>query len=428
MERDEFYILQADPEIWDSNCIPTNLINKGGIIKIGVITSAYPDYEDDPHGIFIHRLMREIVKMGHEVHVIAPYTGGETNYTLEGVNVERFHYFYPRRYERLSGRAGMIDNVKEGFLVKIQILTFLFSNVYHSLRKLKDMDVVHVQWPIPNGLGALFLKKIYGIPYINTIHGEEVHLSKRYRLLFALRWLVNNSSKTITNSNATREFCLEAGLDKEKISVIPFGVDTDFFRPLDVYKDENIFQILSVGYLIERKGFEYLIRAIPYVLRENKNVRLKIIGSGPLEPKLKKLIYELNLGNEVEIVKNVSDEELLMIYNSADLFVLPSIIDSQGNTEGLGVVLLEAMACGVPVIGSDVGGIPDIIDDCETGILVLEKDFIEIAENIIMVINDRKLMKNISNNAYNVINYKFSWNRIASGYLNIYRLFKKKFV
>ena len=65
------------------------------MIKIGVITSAYPDYEDDPHGIFVHRLMKEIVKKGHKVHVIAPYTGGETEYTLEGVHVERFHYFYP---------------------------------------------------------------------------------------------------------------------------------------------------------------------------------------------------------------------------------------------------------------------------------------------------------------------------------------------
>jgi Glycosyltransferase len=344
------------------------------MMKIGVITSAYPDFEDDPHGIFVHRLMREVVKNGHEVHVLAPYTGGETEYTLEGVHVERFHYFYPRRFEKLSGRAGMIDNVKEGFLVKIQVFTFLFFNVIHSDLKLRKMDVIHVQWPIPNGLGAIFLKKLYGIPYINTIHGEEVHLSKRYHMLFALRWLVNNSSKTITNSTATRKFCLEAGLNGDKIDVIPFGVDTDFFRPLNVYKDENIFQILSVGYLIERKGFEYLIKAMPLVLEKHKHARLKIVGSGPLELKLKELIYELGLGNEVEIVKNVSDEELLMIYNSSDLFVLPSIVDSQGNTEGLGVVLLEAMACGLPVMGSNVGGISDIIANNKTGILVEEKD------------------------------------------------------
>jgi len=393
-------------------------------MKIGVITSAYPDYEDDPHGIFVHRLMKEIAKKGHEVHVLAPYTGGETEYTLEGVHVERFHYFYPRRFEKLSGRAGMIDNVKEGFLVKIQVLTFLFFNVFYSMLKLRKMDVIHVQWPIPNGLGAIFLKKLYGIPYINTIHGEEVHLSKRYHMQFALRWLVNNSSKTITNSTATRKFCLEAGLDGEKIDVIPFGVDTDFFRPLDVYKDENIFQILSVGYLIERKGFEYLIRAMPLVLEKHEHARLKIVGSGPLESKLKELIYELNLGNEVEIVKNVSDEELLMIYNSSDLFVLPSIVDSQGNTEGLGVVLLEAMACGLPVIGSDVGGILDIINDGLNGFLIAEKDFEGIYQIISKLIENQKSLGKVGNNGFNIVFKYFSLDIIAENYLTVYKSLK----
>jgi len=314
----------------------------------------------------------------------------------------------------------MIDNVKEGFLVKVQVLTFLFFNVYYSLRKLKKMDIVHVQWPIPNGLGALFLGKIYGIPYINTIHGEEVHLSKRYHMLRPLRWLVNNSSKTITNSTATRKFCLDVGLDGEKIEVIPFGVDTDFFRPLDVYKDEKTFQILSVGYLIERKGFEYLIKAMPDVLKEHDNARLMIVGSGPLESKLKSLIYELDLGDYVEIVKNVSDEKLLTIYNSADLFVLPSIVDSQGNTEGLGVVLLEAMACGLPVIGSNVGGIPDIIKDGENGLLVIEKDIMGLSKAILELFEDKELKNKITINGCEYVRNNFAWGLIAESYIKYY--------
>ncbi len=389
-------------------------------MKIGVITSAYPEFEDDPHGIFVHRLMREIIKKGHEVHVIAPFAGGKTKYNLEGVSVERFNYFYPKRYQNLAGRAGMIDNVKEGFLVKIQVLTFLFSNVIYSLRKLKNMDIIHVQWPIPNGLGALFLKKIYGIPYINTIHGEEVYLSKRYHTLFALKSLVNNSSKTITNSTATRATCLEAGLDNEKIDVIPFGVDTNFFKPIDVDKDENIFQILSVGYLIERKGFEYLIRAMPHILKEHKNVRLKIVGSGPLESKLTELIHDLDLEDEVEIVKNVTDEELLTTYNSADLFVLPSIVDSQGNTEGLGVVLLEAMACGLPVIGSNVGGILDIIEDGVTGFLTQPKDILGLQKLIECLINYLDKRDTIAIQGYEAVKLKFNCERLSNQYLTIY--------
>jgi len=395
-------------------------------MKIGVITSAYPEYEDDPHGIFVHRLMMEIVKHGHEVSVLAPYAGDKTKYNLEGVDVERFNYFYPRRFQRLAGRSGMIDNVKDGVLVKLQVLTFLFFNVVHSLTKFRDMDIVHVQWPIPNGLGALFLKKLYGIPYINTIHGEEVYLSKRYHMVFAFKWIVNNAKKTITNSSATRDSCLKAGLDGDKIQVIPFGVDTSFFKPLKLPKNENEFQILSVGYLIERKGYKYLIKAMKDVLNENINVRLKIVGSGPLEYNLQNIIRELKLENEVKIMKNVSDQELLHLYNSSDLFVLPSIIDSQGNTEGLGVVLLEAMACGLPVIGSDVGGIPDIIIQGKSGILVKEKDVSDLSDNIIKMLKDDILRNRLAEFSIKMVDEKFSWKIVSGNYITVYKSLQKK--
>ncbi len=390
-------------------------------MKIGVITSAYPEFEDDPHGIFVHRLMREISNMGHDVYILAPYAGGKTQYTLEGVRVERFNYFYPKRFQKLCGRSGMIDNVKEGFMVKFQVLTFLFYNGINSLKKFKNMDIVHVQWPIPNGLGALFLKKIYGIPYINTIHGEEVYLSRRYHTLFALNWLVNNSAKTATNSSATMDSCLKAGLNEKKIEIIPFGADIEFFRPLKIQKNQDVFQILAVGYLIERKGFEYLIKAMKEVLNTHSNVHLTIVGSGPLGKKLKDLIKELKLQNNVNILKNVSDDELLHLYNSSDLFVLPSIVDSQGNTEGLGVVLLEAMACRLPVIGSDTGGIPDIVHDEETGLLVPEKDISGLSRAIVRLIENENLRKQLAINGYDRVREKFSWEKIAQKYIDIYK-------
>ncbi|MEN6551800.1 MAG: glycosyltransferase [Methanobacterium sp.] len=389
-------------------------------MKIGVITSAYPEFEDDPHGIFVHRLMKEIHEQGYDVKILAPYTGGKTDYTLDGIHVKRFHYFYPKRFQRLCGRSGMIDNVKEGILVKLQVLSFVFFNTVNSLRNLHDVDLVHVQWPIPNGLGALFLKKIYGIPYINTIHGEEVYLSKRYHTLMFLRSIINNSVKSITNSSVTLKSCLDVGFDGEKFDVIPFGVDTDFFKPLNVNKDKSTFQILAVAYLIERKGFEYLIKAMEYVLKEHENVKLKIVGSGPLEGKLKALIKDLKLERNVEILKNVSDKGLLTLYNSSDIFVLPSVVDSQGNTEGLGVVLLEAMACKLPVIGSDIGGISDIIQDGETGLLVPEKDVYGLSRSIMDLIEKDDLRERIALRGYDIVREKFSWEKVAESYLRVY--------
>ena len=389
-------------------------------MKIGVITSVYPEFKGDPHGIFVHRLMSEISKQGHEVHVLAPFSHEKTNYILDGVNVEKFNYFYPTRFQRLCGRSGMIDNVKEGIFVKIQFLSFILFNVLSS-RKLKDMDVIHVQWPIPNGLGALFLKIFNNISYINTIHGEEVYLSKRYHTTILLKILVKNSIKTITNSSGTLKVSLENGLEKNKLEIIPFGVDTNIFRPYNVLKDKNVFQILSVGYLIERKGFEYLINSINEVLKVHTNVKLKIVGTGPLENQIKKQIKELKLEGTVEIIGNVSEEELLDLYNSSQIFVLPSIVDSQGNTEGLGVVLLEAMACKVPVIASNIGGIPDIVHDKVNGTLVPEKDVLELTMAIDEMIENEEFRKSLALNGYEMVKGYFSWEKIAKDYIDIYK-------
>ena len=393
-------------------------------MKIGVITSAYPEFPDDPHGIFVHRLMREVSNQGHDVHILAPYTGGKTEFNLEGVHVEKFNYFYPKRYQRLAGRSGMIDNVKEGFFVKLQFLSFIFFNVINSCRKLNDVDIVHVQWPIPNGLGALFLKKLYKIDYINTIYGEEVYLSKRYHTMPIIKLLVNSSSKTIPISSATLKACLDEGVQKDKLERIPFGVDTNFFRPIKVDKDKKTFQILTVGYLIERKGFKYLIEAMKEILRKHENVKLKIVGSGPLEKPIKKLIKELKLESTIEIISNVPDTGLLELYNLSDLFVLPSMVDTEGNTEGLGVVLLEAMACKLPVIGSNIGGIPDIVHDGVNGFLVPEKDSEKISTAITKLIENDEMRENFAINGYEMVKGYYSWELIAKEYINIYSTIK----
>jgi glycosyltransferase involved in cell wall biosynthesis len=287
------------------------------------------------------------------------------------------------------------------------------------------MDIIHVQWPIPNGLGALFLKYFYNIPYITTIHGEEVYLSRRYHTTPILKLLINNSSKTLTNSSATLRASINDGLKKEKFETIPFGVDTTFFKTINVKKNKDIFHILSIGYLIERKGFEYLIKAVKEVLTKHNNVKLTIVGSGPLEKQLKKQITDFKLDKNIQIMGNVSDEKLLEIYNSSDLFVLPSIVDSDGNTEGLGVVLLEAMACKLPVIGSNIGGITDIIQDKETGLLVPPKDILKLSLAINIIIENRSLSKKIAIQGYNNVKNNFTWERIAESYLNIYTKYKK---
>jgi len=209
-------------------------------------------------------------------------------------------------------------------------------------------------------------------------------------------------------------------LKKDKLKIIPFGVDTNIFKYNPVSKEKNLFQILSIGYLIERKGFKYLIKSVKEVLKIHDNVNLKIVGTGPLENQIKNLLNELKLTKCIEVISNVSDEKLLELYNSSDIFVLPSVVDSQGNTEGLGVVLLEAMACKVPVIASNIGGIPDIVHDRVNGILVPQKDVLELSKSINELIGNEDMRKNLALNGYEMVKAHFSWKQIANDYIKIY--------
>jgi len=144
------------------------------------------------------------------------------------------------------------------------------------------------------------------------------------------------------------------------------------------------------------------------------------VGSGPEKKRLAKLTAELAIINSVVFINEVFQEDLIPFYSMAHILVLPSIIDVTGETEGLGVVLLEAMACRVPVIGSDVGGIRDIIIDGETGLLSEQKSSYSLAEKIIQLLSDEQLRKKVIENGFKLVKKKFTWEAISDRFMNIY--------
>jgi glycosyltransferase involved in cell wall biosynthesis len=133
------------------------------------------------------------------------------------------------------------------------------------------------------------------------------------------------------------------------------------------------------------------------------------------------LAATLALQEHVIFIDEVPQEELVAFYSMADIFVLPSIVNENGETEGLGVVLLEAMACGLPVIASNVGGIPDIIKDGETGLLVRQKDARSLSDQIIRLLSDDNLRKEVLINGQNLIKAEFSWEIVTDKFIEIYR-------
>ena len=318
--------------------------------------------------------------------------------------------------------------MKESPVAFAQLPFFVLFEIAYALwiARKKKVDLVHGHWSIPQGLTGLFVRKLFGVPFVISLHGSDVH-GLDFPLLRALnKKVILDSDACTANSRATAARAQRIS-GRSDIRIIPMGVDIDFFAKsigrgsTRNHKGRKDKIILYAGRLIDVKGIEYLVKAFPEVLEKQANAKLLVVGSGPCKGDLVSLSERLHLHDKVVFQDTVSQEELVRYYAMADVFVLPSVTTKEGETEGLGVVLLEAMACGVPVIGSAVGGITDIIKDQETGLLVRQKDPGDLAEKINRVLTDEELSRRLGKRGYDFAKERFSWSFIAGECLQIFR-------
>jgi len=159
---------------------------------------------------------------------------------------------------------------------------------------------------------------------------------------------------------------------------------------------------------------------MPYILRKVK-ARLVIVGEGHRRPFLEELVAREGLKDVVQMVGKVPEESLRLWYETCDVFVLPAVVDSKGDTEGLGVVLLEALSYGKPVVASNVGGIPDIVIDGQTGLLVPEKDPKALAEAIVYVLTHEHFSQRLGEKGRRYVEEQFGWGKITDKLIDLYR-------
>lgn len=174
--------------------------------------------------------------------------------------------------------------------------------------------------------------------------------------------------------------------------------------------------ILTVGRLIPRKGHPYLIDAVKILVSEGLDLKLTIIGKGPDKEQL----YSLADGLDFEIKSDVPENEVNEEYKKADIFVLPSITDAQGEKEGLGMVLFEAISFNIPVVAFDNGGIGEVIINNETGILLQEMDVKGLANAIKKLLMDNSYRDELVKRAYKIIKNKFSTEMLVKQQINVY--------
>jgi len=282
-----------------------------------------------------------------------------------------------------------------------------------------NFSLIHAHF-LDSGFVGATLKNQCGKPLVVTAHGGDVYdLPFRDAWYNALaRFVLAEADQIITVSRFNAEKLRSLGAPSNKLHVIPNGYDEKLFKPIPLYKAREILGLpldkkilLSVGNLVDVKGHKYLIDAMSYVLKKRNDVILVIIGSGDLKENLEKKAKDLDLNHNILFVGGKEHQEIPLWMNSCDLFVLPSL------GEGFPTVIPEAMACGKPVVGTRVGGVPEAISSDEFGILVPPKDREALGQAILEALNHKWQSEDILGRAAN----KYSWSNIVEHILAVYQ-------
>lgn len=253
------------------------------------------------------------------------------------------------------------------------IMMFLSAlKVIGRIQKEFNFDIIDAHYVYPDGFAAILLGIVFGKPTIVSARGTDINLFKQFFVIRRLlQYTLKKANGVIAVSQALRSEMIRLGISQDKISVVPNGVDQNKFYPVSKQAvrrqlglpDKRI--ILSVGNLVPNKGMVLLISALKLLVEKHrrKDFYLIIIGNGVQRRDLEKKISLLGLKDQVRLMGSVAHQDLNLWYNAADLFCLAS------SREGWPNVILEALACGIPVIATGVGGIPEIIQSKELGIL-----------------------------------------------------------
>lgn len=387
-------------------------------LKVCLLSSCYALSEEDRHASFLVESNKYLRERGVDVSVFAPSYKGLASHTVDGIEVHRFRYCF-RRWENLTHMEGAPTRVRNPLYLLVAvsyILSGLVKSVWYCWGK--KFDVIHVHWPFPHAIWGYAASRLTGARMVLTFHGAEVLLCKKFFFVkYFLRHAIKHSDAVICNSSFTAARVRELGVDRP-IEVIPFGTTLNVHR-VEKNLDKPVKDVLFAGRLIERKGVEYLLRAAPGVLQQTP-AHFHIVGTGDIQPELERLAGELGISDHVTFHGFVTNEELGRHYREADAFVLPAIVDDRGDTEGLGVVLVEAISHLTPVVASEVGGIVDVIKHEETGLLVEERNPAALATAIGRVLEDRPLRTKIVEQGLAHAEDYLSWRRITDRLMQVY--------
>ena len=362
--------------------------------------------------------MREVVIFRHNLFRIS-----ETFITQQAQQLRRYRPLYLGRLRYGSAPEGAESLAIQDLRLSLPIVGWQIVSrtprPFHRLLRGRRPALIHAHFGV-EGVYALPLARQFGVPLVTTFHGFDATLSTAALLrspawanypLFRRR-LAKQGALFLCASAFIRDRVLAMGFPAARTCVHYIGVDCRTISPRD--PGEETPTILHVARLVEVKGTEYLIRGFAQLAAEHPDVRLDIIGDGPLKASLQALSGTLGVVDRVRFLGGMPHAQVLAAMRMAAMLVLPSVRTATGREEGLGMVLLEAAATGIPAIGSRIGGIPEGVLDGETGFLVPPRDPAALAARMRNLLADPALRLRMGTAARALVEQRFDLHRQTS--------------
>lgn len=399
-------------------------------MRVCVVTSSYPRFPGDGTASFVRSICEHLAELGHEVHVLAPYDPEVRGEYRSSVWVHRFKYVWADDLCLMGHAKSLEGDVKLKRIVYFLTPLYLLFGFLALLRLTGryKFDVIHAHWVIPSGPIAAMVARIRRIPLIVSLHGSDVFIARKNLLFGLVAGMTLRFAQVVTAcSNDLKADAIRLGVPESIVRTIVWGADPKLFAPRDdaalrarLGIAPNDLVVLGLGRLVYKKGYQYLLRAVPYVLSEFEEVRFVIGGAGSVLDELKQLARELGVENRVCFPGRIAWHDVPAYLSICDVFVAPSIRDHQGNVDGLPTIILEAMAAGKPVVASNIGGIPLVVKDGENGFLVREKDSLQIAEVIKRLLASESLRQRQGAANREKVERELNWARVAWTFVQLY--------
>lgn len=418
-------------------------------MRICILTHTFPRFSGDTVAPFMHGVAESIQKAGNKVFVLTPFTPGfKRKKTDQKYKIITYKYVFPDSLHRLGYSQTLINDVElKTIMWVLSPLMYFFGTIaLIRLIKKEKIDIVNAHWILPNGFIAGVAKIFTGVKVVSTLPGSDVYMAQKnfffgFLAKFATLmsgWVTSNSPQLLDDlvEVNTKDVSRQKGL-KRKFSSIIYGVDPKKFRPTTKMREitrkkfsvpDNDLIVLGVGRLVDKKGFKYLIKAVPAVLKANKNVTFVVIGEGDQRQELEDLAKDLGVNGNIRLPGWVDYDKLVHYYNVSDIFILPSIRDEEGNLDDQSVSVVEAMACGKPVITTDFSGYKIVVKDGINGYLVSEKRSELIADRIVKLLSSKALRLRMGRNSRKLVIRNFSWRAIGEQYSLLFRRLVNKSV